>query len=138
MRLFSILLCAVLISSATLAAANAARDAILTNLHAQAKAADAGFTGFSAPRGATFYASTHSGGKPDTPSCTTCHSTSPHQPGKTRAGKDIAPMAVSKTPDRYTDPAKVEKWFQRNCQSVLGRECTAVEKGDFLTFMTSQ
>jgi hypothetical protein len=47
-------------------------------------------------------------------------------------------MAVSKTPDRYTDPAKVEKWFQRNCQSVLGRECTAVEKGDFLTFMTSQ
>jgi hypothetical protein len=138
MRLFSVLLCAVLISSATLAAANAARDAILANLHAQAKAADAGFTGFSAPRGATFYAATHPGGKPDTPSCTTCHSASPHQPGKTRAGKDIAPMAVSKTPDRYTDPAKVEKWFQRNCQSVLGRECTAVEKGDFLTFMTSQ
>jgi hypothetical protein len=138
MRLFSVLLCAVLISIATLAAANAARDAILTNLNAQAKAADAAFTGFSAPRGAAFYAATHPGGKPDTPSCTTCHSPAPHQPGKTRAGKDIAPMAVSKTLDRYTDPAKVEKWFQRNCQNVLGRDCTAVEKGDFLTFMIGQ
>jgi hypothetical protein len=138
MRLFFILLCAVVLSSTTLVAANAARDAILTNLYTQAKATDAGFTGFSAPRGATFYAATHSGGKPDTPSCTTCHSTSPHQAGKTRAGKDIAPMAVSKTPDRYTDADKVEKWFQRNCQSVLGRECTAIEKGDFLTFMISQ
>jgi hypothetical protein len=47
-------------------------------------------------------------------------------------------MAVSTTPDRYTDAAKVAKWFRRNCKSVLGRECTAQEKGDFLAFMISQ
>jgi len=47
-------------------------------------------------------------------------------------------MAVSKTPDRYIDMKKVEKWFRRNCKSVLGRVCTSLEKGDFLTFMSSQ
>ena len=52
--------------------------------------------------------------------------------------RPIEPMAVSVTPDRYTDPKKVAKWFRRNCKSVLGRECATLEKGDFLTFMISQ
>ena len=55
-----------------------------------------------------------------------------------RAGKVLAPMAVSQTPDRFTDLAKVEKWFSRNCQTVYGRLCTAIEKGDFIAFMASQ
>ena len=113
------------------AAANPARDAILADLLKQAQAEDAAFTDFSADRGATFFAATPTGGKPATPSCTTCHSASPTQSGKSRAGKAIAPMAVSITPERYTDAAKVAKWFRRNCKSVLGRECTAREKGDF-------
>ncbi len=77
-------------------------------------------------------------GKSETPACTTCHTASPSKMGETRAGKPIEPMAVSVTPDRYTDPKKMAKWFRRNCKSVLGRECTAQEKGDFLTFMISQ
>jgi Domain of unknown function (DUF1924) len=138
MRLIVMLILVSITSIATTAAANAARDAILADLAAEAKAANAAFIGFSAERGATFFAATHTGGEPDMPSCTTCHSTSPHQPGRTRAGKNIEPMAVSKTPNRYTDAKEVAKWFRRNCKSVLGRECTAVEKGDFLTFMISQ
>jgi hypothetical protein len=47
-------------------------------------------------------------------------------------------MAVSIQADRYLDAAKVEKWYRRNCRSVLGRECTAIEKGDFLTFMINR
>ena len=47
-------------------------------------------------------------------------------------------MAVSKTADRFTDPEKVAKWFLRNCTTVLGRECTATEKGDVITFLASQ
>jgi hypothetical protein len=47
-------------------------------------------------------------------------------------------MAVSVSPLRYTNTAKVEKWFKRNCNEVLGRECTAQEKGDWLAYMTSQ
>jgi len=77
-------------------------------------------------------------GKPDTPGCTTCHGKDPHQSGQTRTGKSIDPMAVSKTPDRFTDKAKVDKWFLRNCQGVIGRECTAQEKVDFISFMMTQ
>ena len=80
----------------------------------------------------------HSGGKPDTPSCTTCHTDSPLNTGKTRAGKAIEPMAVSANPQRFTDMEKVEKWFGRNCNSVLGRDCTPQEKGDVATWLIAQ
>jgi hypothetical protein len=113
------------------------REAILAQLVAQARR-EPGFTGFSAERGAAFYTAKHQGGKPNTPSCSSCHGKSPHEKGKTRVGKDIDPMAVSKTPARYTDPENVEKWFARNCNDVLGRPCTAREKGDFITYMVGQ
>lgn len=102
----------------------------------------AGFAGAagitpSAERGHAFFLATPGGGNADTPSCSTCHTADPRAEGRTRAGKAIAPMAVSKTPDRFTDAAKVDKWFRRNCDSVLGRECTAAEKADILTYFAS-
>jgi hypothetical protein len=114
------------------------RDALLAELLTQAKKEEPGLARFSAERGATFYRATHKGGKPGTASCTACHGGSPQEKGKTRAGKDIDPMAVSKTPTRYTDREDVEKWFTRNCNDVLGRACTAREKGDFITYMLGQ
>lgn len=113
------------------------RDAVLSTLSAQAKAQDAAFAGFDAKRGEELFRATHATNA-ETPSCTTCHGASPQAMGKTRAGKEIQPMAVSKTPDRFTDADKIEKWFGRNCNSVLGRACTAREKGDFITFMAAQ
>jgi hypothetical protein len=104
----------------------------------EAKASDLGFSGFSAERGEHLFRTHFSTGKPDTPSCTTCHTADPTKPGQTRAGKDIEPMAASANPKRYSDQAKTEKWFGRNCNNVLGRECTAKEKGEFITFMLSQ
>ena len=73
----------------------------------------------------------------NTPSCSTCHTTNPRNEGQTTVGKTIAPMAVSRTPARFTDLAKVEKWFRRNCDTVIGRQCTPQEKGDFIAFMSS-
>ena len=104
----------------------------------QLKTQGTDFSGFSAERGKVFFNSTSTTGKPEMPSCTSCHTKSPLKVGQTRAGKTIEPMAVSRTPERYTDPKKVKKWFRRNCKSVLGRECTPLEKGDFLTFMLTQ
>ncbi|WP_028878302.1 DUF1924 domain-containing protein [Terasakiella pusilla] len=113
-------------------------DTILPEYEAQARAADPSFSGFSAERGQAFYLKDHATGKAETPSCTTCHMGNPTQAGRTRAGKTIAPMALSQTPDRFQDVKKVEKWFRRNCKSVLGRECSPQEKGDFITFMKTQ
>jgi hypothetical protein len=104
----------------------------------EAKASDPGFSRFSAERGEHLFRTNFSTGKPDTPSCTTCHTTDPRKTGQTRAGKDIEPMAASANSERYSDQAKTEKWFGRNCNNVLGRECTATEKGDFITFMLAQ
>lgn len=115
-----------------------ARTDIMGSYQELAKAADPAFAGFDALRGKQLFSSMFSGGKPATPSCTSCHSENPAQAGKTRAGKTIEPLALSKSPDRYSDPEKVEKWFRRNCTSVLGRECTALEKGDFIAFMSQQ
>ena len=114
-------------------AANTQRDAIVAGYAAQA-----GVSSFSADAGRALFLSQNTGGKPATPSCSTCHTNNPTNVGHTRVGKVIQPMAVSRTPDRFTDAAKVEKWFRRNCNSVLGRECTPEEKGNYITFMMSQ
>ncbi len=119
--------------AAAVVVANPLRDAIL-----QGYMTDAGVSSFSADAGRTLFLSQNTGGKPATPSCSTCHTTNPQNQGRTRVGKVIEPMAVSLSPDRYTDAAKVEKWFRRNCTSVLGRECTPEEKGNYITFMISQ
>jgi len=119
-----------------MAYAGAAQKPIIDGYMAAEKAENAAFSGFSADRGKAFFLAKHDA-SPETPSCTTCHTADPTKAGQTRAGKDVAPMAVSKTPDRFTDAEKVEKWFTRNCQSVIGRACTAQEKGDFITFMAS-
>lgn len=70
-------------------------------------------------------------------SCATCHGSDPAQPGKhQKTGKPIEPMALHANPERFTDAAKTEKWFLRNCRWTLGRECSAQEKGDVITWLT--
>ena len=114
------------------------KEDLLAQYATTAKTASAGFTGFSAARGKTLHTQTFAAGKADTPACTSCHGDDPRSPGRSRTGKAIEPMAASLVPSRYTDPAKVEKWFKRNCNEVLGRECTPQEKGDWLAYMLSQ
>ena len=114
------------------------REDQLAKYASAAKAADPAFAGFSAARGKTLHTQAFTGGKADTPSCTTCHGKDARAAGKNLMGKTIDPVAVSAAPTRYTDPAKVEKWFKRNCNEVLGRECSPKEKGDWLSFMLSQ
>lgn len=118
--------------------ADGGRDTILAALRAQAAKHDPAFAGFSASRGDAFFHARHTGGHPQTPSCTTCHTADPTRPGETRSGKVIEPVAVSRTPTRFTDAEKVAKWFRRNCRSVLGRDCTAQEKGDYITYLAGQ
>ena len=120
------------------AVAGTPQEQILNNYATEAKLVNPDFLEFSIDRGRAFFLAKAAGGSPETPSCSTCHTTNPKLPGQTRAGKDISPMAISITPDRFTDPEKVEKWFQRNCMSVLGRSCTTQEKGDFIFFLVNQ
>lgn len=138
MRITPALALAAACTLAGIAVATAAagpRESLLATWAEKAKADDPSFAGFSPARGEAFYRARTAGGQPDTPSCTACHGESPLSPGRSRAGKEIAPMAASGDPGRYTDPEKVEKWFGRNCQGVLGRPCSPREKGDFVAYM---
>ncbi len=128
---------AVLFAVAGTAQADPRRDAILADLAAKAKIENSAFNAFDAKAGNAFFMANHTGGKPDTPSCTTCHTKDPRASGQTRVGKAIKPMAVSANPDRFTDQATIEKWFTRNCNSVLGRDCTAEERGNIITYLSS-
>lgn len=86
----------------------------------------------SAERGRALFTSTH--GREW--SCASCHGAVPTQAGKHAAtGKPIAAMAPAFNPERFTDAAKTEKWFRRNCNDVMGRECTAGEKADVLAWL---
>jgi len=71
-------------------------------------------------------------------SCSSCHGAVPVQPGKHAAtGNAIGALAPAVNAERFTDPAKSEKWFRRNCNDVLGRECTNSEKADVLSWLLS-
>ena len=71
------------------------------------------------------------------PSCATCHSEQPTAEGKhVVTSKRIAPLSPVANPERFANSAKVEKWFRRNCQEVVGRECSAAEKADFIQFVS--
>ena len=99
----------------------------------EAYAASAGHAG-EASRGQAFFNNRHD----HEWRCASCHTANPLQPGKhVVTGKVIAPMAPAANPERFTDAAKTEKWFRRNCNDVVGRECTAGEKADFLAYLLS-
>ncbi len=101
-------------------------------LEKEARAADPAFRGFSAARGESFYRDRHGGDW----SCSTCHTENPASAGEhavTR--KAIKPLAPAANAERFTDLARIEKWFKRNCNDVLKRACSAQEKGDFIAYL---
>ena len=69
-------------------------------------------------------------------SCVSCHENPPnHDTKHIVTGKVIKPLSPNSNPDRFTDQVKVEKWFKRNCNDVLARECTSQEKADVLSWL---
>lgn len=105
---------------------------LLGVLEQQARQLEPGFQGFSAARGRELFRQSHGGEW----SCASCHTDDPVRNGKhAKTGKTIAPLAPAANLQRFTNAAKVEKWFRRNCNDVLGRACTAQEKGDVLMWL---
>jgi cytochrome c peroxidase len=72
-------------------------------------------------------------------SCASCHTDNTKVAGRhAKTDKPIKPLAPSANAERFTDPTKVDKWFRRNCNDVLSRECSAGEKADVLAFLIAQ
>jgi len=95
--------------------------------------AQAGAPG-SADQGKSFFTTRHGGEW----SCSSCHGNPPVKTGQhASTGKEIAPLAPAFNAQGFTDSAKVDKWFRRNCKDVLNRECSAAEKANVLAWLTS-
>lgn len=105
-----------------------------------------------AAAGKAFYDKVYAGNKYATSAgvnavgCVSCHGSNPKSDTKhIKTGKMSGPMAASagwtdpKTGSkRFGNAKKVAKWFKRNCKGVLGRECTAPEKENFIAYLKSQ
>jgi hypothetical protein len=86
----------------------------------------------STDKGRAFFTATHGGEW----SCASCHGTPPVATGKhASTAKPIAPLAPAANAERFTDTAKVDKWFRRNCNDVVKRECSAAEKADVMAYL---
>jgi len=107
---------------------------ILRGYESEARKESASFMP-SVTRGESLFRTERSTARGDKLACATCHTNDPRQSGITRAHKTIEPLAPVANPLRFTDPAKVEKWFGRNCADVFTRSCTAAEKADLITWL---
>lgn len=120
------------LATATMFPAHAETPAdFLQRYQAEARQTAPGFTA-SAQRGEQFF---HRVGVKDW-SCSSCHTENPAGTGKhASTGKAIDPLAPAANEKRFTQADKVEKWFKRNCNDIIGRACSAAEKGDVLAYL---
>lgn len=126
----SIFVAAAMLSAGTSPAAQPGE--LLAGYETAARRESPAFAGVSASRGEQFFNARHGSEW----SCASCHGASGAVQGKhAKTGKAIAPLAPAANPERFADAGKVEKWFKRNCNDVLGRACTSAEKGDVLAFL---
>ena len=133
MNIFRVSVTLMLLASASSALADTPAS-LVAGYTAEAAQAAPGFTP-SAQRGQGFYTKEWRVSN-KMPNCTVCHGKNLKIEGKhVVTDKRIAPFSPAANPERFTSVKKVEKWFKRNCTEVVGRECTAAEKADFVQFV---
>ena len=148
---------ACLLLAASAAHADTPQD-ILAVYATQARADDPAFAGFSAERGHAFYIEPHAVKGAGVWSCASCHLKNPrysvlahrtdipcrachvihdweHPDPHTAKKRVIDPFAPSANPQRLSDGHRAETFLRVNCLLLLKRECTALEKGDVITWL---
>jgi hypothetical protein len=118
---------------APVAARSATPEELMRGYAQQARREAQSYSGPSASAGRRFFTTKHGEW-----SCSDCHTSNPGASGRhTVTGKAIAPLAPAANAERFRDPARVEKWFKRNCNDTVARACTAAEKADVLAYLIS-
>lgn len=137
MRKFVLMMIAAAAGVVSLTAqADVAGAKILVDKYAHvAKNIDPASKGASAEGGKTFFErELMLRGKPI--ACASCHTANPAATGKhIVTKKEIMPLAPSANAARFGDLDKVEKNFEKHCQEVISRTCTAQEKADVVAYL---
>jgi hypothetical protein len=71
--------------------------------------------------------------------CASCHTSNPADQGKhIVTGKPIRPLSPAVNENRFTDIEKVEAKFTEHCNDILGADCTAAEKSNFISYLLTE
>jgi Domain of unknown function (DUF1924) len=71
--------------------------------------------------------------------CASCHTSNPANVGKNIVtGKAIPPLAPRVNTKRFTDLDKVEEEFTKHCNDILGADCAASEKANFIAYLLTE
>lgn len=131
---------------------------LLARYAVQARLEDPAFDGFSPDRGRAFYFAPRVIVGLGEANCASCHLDDPTQgirahrakvlcrachvidetehPDPAHAKKrHLGAFSPAVNPERFRDFERVERHFEVNCRLVLQRTCTAIEKGDLITWL---
>ncbi len=71
--------------------------------------------------------------------CASCHTNNPANTGTNIVtGREIAPLAPRVNTKRFTDIDKVEDKFTEHCNDILGADCSAAEKANFIAYLLTE
>lgn len=154
----SIAACAVAVAAPTTTASAQSPAHLLARYAEQARVENSAFDGFSAGRGRAFYFAPRVIVGLGEANCASCHLDDPTQgirahrakvlcrachvidetehPDPANAKKrHLGAFSPAANPERFRDFDRVERHFEVNCRMVLQRACTAIEKGDLITWL---
>ncbi|PKO46645.1 MAG: hypothetical protein CVU29_05200 [Betaproteobacteria bacterium HGW-Betaproteobacteria-22] len=71
--------------------------------------------------------------------CASCHTQNPADQGKNIiTGKTIAPLSPAVNNKRFRSLDKVEEKFTEHCNEILGTDCTAAEKANYIVYLLTE
>lgn len=71
--------------------------------------------------------------------CASCHTINPADSGKNIiTSKKIPPLSPAIYSKRFSNLDKVEDQFTQHCNDILGNDCTAEQKADFITYLITE
>jgi len=140
MKNLSIVLAALLGFAAFAAQADVQNAVKLENKYKSfAKTANPEYAGPSAVDGKLFFNRKIKGANGKETSCSSCHTQNPANEGKNIVtGKAIAPLSPNVNAKRFADVDKVEDQFTKHCNEVIGADCTAAEKANYIAYLLTE
>ena len=104
-----------------------------------AKTANPDFAGTSVADGKLFFNRKIKSVSGKEMACASCHTANPADAGKNVAtGKAIAPLSPVVNAKRFNDVDKVESKFTQHCNEIIGSDCTAAEKANYITYLLTE
>ncbi len=140
MKKLNITLVALLALASVSAQANVANAEKLVSIYsAVAKHDNPDYAGPTAAEGKFFFNRKIKLGNGKEMACASCHTANPADEGKHAiTGKAIRPLSPVVNAKRFEDFDKVQEKFTQHCKDIIGSDCTAAEKANYITYLLTE